>query len=186
MHTKSVKDHGTTAVSFNDYIKAEHFYQELIARGYGNDDITIIMSDKTREMLPDNSKIWDNDSVADDAGKGALTWGAIWGILWAILALGTSVVFPVAWLVIAWPLLGALVWGWAGSIAGSAVWAIAHTGISRKDAENYSERIDTWEIVIVVDAKTADDVHYFNETGKKYQTTYYTTTYDVETTTPTM
>lgn len=184
MNTKSVKDHGTTAVSFRDYIKADHFYQELLARGYDTNDITIIMSDKTREMLPNGAKVWDNDSVADDAGNWALTGWVVWGIAWALLALGTSVVFPVAWFVIAGPLLWALAgWG-AGGIAWGIVWAIAHSGVSHEDAEKYAERISDGEIVVVIDPKTADDINYFNDVSKKYETTYYTTTYDATTSTP--
>ena len=57
MDKKTVREHGTTAVSFKDYHKADHFYADLLARGYSKDDITIIMSDKTREMLPDSASV---------------------------------------------------------------------------------------------------------------------------------
>jgi hypothetical protein len=136
------------------------------------------MSQKTREMLPEGTKVTDASSVSEDAWKWAMTGWVLGGIVWAILALGTSVVFPVTWFVIAGPLLGALTAAWAGGIAWGIVGAIAHSGVDYKDAEKYAEKIATGEIVLVVDPKTANDINYFNDMSDKFETTYYTASHD--------
>lgn len=65
--TTTVDANKVTGVSFKDYIRAEHFYNELMEKGYDNDDITIIMSENTKDLLPDHLSIVDEGSRTEAA-----------------------------------------------------------------------------------------------------------------------
>ena len=174
--TQNLK-HATVA-SFTDFDKAEEFYNDLLDRWYSEDNITAIMTDEVRDSLPDSHKIENSsEEILEEAGEWALSWGAIWGIIWAILALWTNVVFPVAGLVITWPLLWALVWAWAGWIVWGIIGALSELWFDDDEAEEMWKRVQDGEIIIMVDPATSSDKDYFDEASKKYDRSYYSTTY---------
>lgn len=172
-----MKKYGTTSISFKNYLEAERYYNELRDRWYSNDDISIFMSDATKDSLPSHLNVADTDGSMAWVGTWSMIWGTAWGIIGAIAAIGTAVVFPVAWLVIAGPILGALTGVGAWWLLGGIAWALAHSGVNQEDADNYAGKIKDGEIVIVVDSKSDDDSIYFDGKSSSYEKTYYSNTY---------
>src|SRR5688572_10051747 len=74
---------------FNDRDSAERAYDSIQSRGYSNDDVHIIMSDKTREAHFGNTTVKTElgNKAAEGAGAGSaigITVGAIAGAIAAI------------------------------------------------------------------------------------------------------
>lgn len=175
--TNTSRLYGTTSASFKNYMEAERYYNELKARGYDSNDISIFMSDKTRDALPSHLNVTDNNDVMEWVGTGSAIGGTAGGIIGAIAALGTAVVFPVAGLVVAGPILGALAGAGAGWLVGGITGALVNSGLSTEDADAYADKINNGEIVIVVDPRSEDDSRYIDTTTSKYDKTHYSNTY---------
>ena len=89
---------------FPDRSSAERAYSDVSARGYGQDDVNLVMSDDTRKrhFLNDGAPQTELGSkAAEGAGVGAGIGGAIGATLAAVAAIGTAVVIPGLGLIVA-------------------------------------------------------------------------------------
>ena len=80
---------------FPDRDSAERAYGEVASRGYGQDDVNLVMSDETRrrQFLREGAPETELGSkAAEGAGVGAGIGGAVGATLAAIAAVGTSLV----------------------------------------------------------------------------------------------
>jgi uncharacterized protein YjbJ (UPF0337 family) len=149
---------------FNDRDSAERAYSSVRSRGYTDDDVNLMMTDKTRD-----SWFSDNDAVDSDLGnkalEGAGTGGAIGGTLGAIIAgiaaIGTNVILPGLGLVVAGPLAAALAGAGAGGLTGGLVGALIGSGIPEDRAKLYDEGIRNGGMVMGVNPRTDEDAEYF-------------------------
>src|ERR1044072_6518893 len=112
---------------FRDRESAERAYGSLSERGYGKDDVNLLMSDDTRNKYFSDE---DDDSELDTkawegAGKGAAIGGGVGATLAAIAAIGTTLALPGIGLLIAGPiaagLAGAGASGGTGGLNGAAL-----------------------------------------------------------------
>ena len=82
---------------FNDRDSAENAYKSVAARGYGNDDINLVMSDETRKVhfgTAGNTKTELGTKAAEGAGVGGAIGGTLGAIVAAVAAVGTSIAIP--------------------------------------------------------------------------------------------
>src|SRR5687768_16628700 len=98
----SAREPGMLTGLFNDRESTEGAYRSLRDRGYSDDDISVLMSDETRDKYYKN----DEDSeLGSKALEGAGTGGAIGGTLGAIAggiaAIGTNIFVPGLGMVVA-------------------------------------------------------------------------------------
>src|SRR6185295_8605877 len=116
---------------FNDRESAERAYNSIESRGYGKDDVNVIMSDETRKKhFHDVKHPTEFGSKAmEGAGTGGAIGGAIGGIVGAVAAIGTSLLIPGLGLIIAGPLAAGLAGAGAGSITGGLIGALIGSGI---------------------------------------------------------
>ena len=134
---------------FRDRESAERAYQSVSDRGYGRDDVNVVMSDETRRRHfsgPDA----DRDSVfgtkaAEGAGIGGAIGGSIGAIAAAIAAVGTTVALPGLGLVIAGPLAAALAGAGAGAATGGIIGALIGWGIPEEHVNASPGRVPTVE-----------------------------------------
>jgi hypothetical protein len=152
---------------FNDRESAERAYQDLIARGYTKDEISVVMTDDTRKKYFTGKKSdLDDDNRGDRAMKGAGVGGTIGGAvgatLTAIAAAATSLAIPGLGLVIAGPIAGALAGGAAGGAAGSIVGALVGAGIPDDDAKRYEKNLKQGGILLSVHPKNPQDYEYLD------------------------
>jgi hypothetical protein len=119
---------------FRDRDSAERAYNDISARGYGKDDVNLVMSDDTRKRhvltggAPETQL---GSKAAEGAGIGAGIGGAVGATLAAIAAIGTSLVLPGLGLVIAGPLAAGLAGAGAGGVTGGLIGALIGAGIRR-------------------------------------------------------
>jgi hypothetical protein len=157
---------------FRDRDTAERAYGDLSARGYGKDDLNLVMSDETRKryFLGDGRQETElGTKAAEGAGIGAGIGGAVGATLAAIAAIGTSLVLPGLGLVIAGPLAAGLAGAGAGGAAGGLIGALIGAGIPEERIKHYEEGIKQGGILMGVTPRTDDDARYFESRWQEHQ-----------------
>ena len=138
---------------FQDHDSAERAYSILTERGYGRDDVDLVMSDDTRRRhfgpaLEVTSEL--GTKAAEGAGIGGAIGGTVVAITAAIAALGTTLVLPGLGLVIAGPIAAALAGAGAGGAAGGLVGALVGSGIPEERIAAYESGLREGGILIGV------------------------------------
>jgi hypothetical protein len=151
---------GTLTGLFRDKESAERAYNSLNARGYGQDDINLLMSDDTRKKYFAGSETEIGTKAWEDAGKGAAIGGAVGATLAALAAIGTTLALPGLGLLIAGPIAAAIAGAGAGGLTGGLVGALVGYGIPEERAKLYEQGIKDGGIVMGVKPKNAEDADY--------------------------
>ncbi|HEV2802304.1 MAG TPA: CsbD family protein [Pyrinomonadaceae bacterium] len=149
---------------FRDRDSAERAYGSLSTRGYGKDDVNLLMSDETRKKHFSSDDAADTDlgsKALEGLGAGAAIGGTTGAVLAAIAAIGTSVVLPGIGLVVAGPLAAALAGAGAGGATGGLIGALIGSGIPEDRAKVYDEGVRSGGIVMGVNARSDEDAEYF-------------------------
>ena len=156
---------------FRDRESAERAYSSLSSRGYGKDDVNVIMSDETRnKYFPEGSHAADTElgsKALEGTGTGAAIGGTAGAILGAIAAIGTSVALPGLGLLVAGPLAGALVGAGAGGATGGLIGALVGSGIPEDRARVYEEGVKNGGIVLGFNPRSDEDAEYFEKEWNK-------------------
>ena len=155
---------------FADRETAENAYNTLQDRGYTNDEIDLIMSDKTRKESFSSDDVGDTEigtKAAEGAGKGSAIGGTVGAIAGVIAALGTSVAIPGLGLVIAGPLAAGLAGAGAGGITGGVIGALVGSGIPEARAKVYESGIKKGNIVLGVKPRNDEDAEYFQNNWRE-------------------
>lgn len=162
-----MKDRPIVTGVFDEPRDADRAYRSLRESGYSEEDIHVVMSDKTRERLhdkhADSLEIEHGTKAAEGAGTGAAVGGTIGGIAGALAAVGANVVIPGLGLAIAGPLAGALAGAGAGGTAGTLVGALIGAGIPEERAKMYESSVDEGGIVVGAHTKPEDRDYYAEE-----------------------
>jgi hypothetical protein len=156
---------------FRDRNSAEKAYQSLSSRGYGKEDVNVLMSDETRKThFGDHTAHTDlGDKAMEGAGVGSAIGGTAGAIIGAIAAIGTSVALPGLGLIIAGPLAAALAGAGAGGLTGGLVGALVGSGIPEEHAAEYERGIKEGGIVMGVKPRNEEDARYFEEEFRRHQ-----------------
>ncbi|MFD2720882.1 hypothetical protein ACFST9_19335 [Hymenobacter monticola] len=155
---------------FRDRTSAEKAYQSLSSRGYGKDDVNVLMSDETRKTHfgDDTAHTELGDKAMEGAGVGSAIGGTAGAIIGAIAAIGTSVALPGLGLIIAGPLAAALAGAGAGGLTGGLVGALVGSGIPEEHAAEYEQGVKNGGIVMGVKPRNAEDAQYFEEEFRRH------------------
>src|SRR5690349_16954556 len=147
---------------FPDRASAERAYQSAASRGYGKDDVNLLMSDETRKrhFAASDAQTDLGNKAAEGAGVGGAIGGAIGAALGAIAAVGTSIAIPGLGLVIAGPLAAGLAGAGAGALTGGVVGALIGWGIPEAHAKRYEAGIKSGGIVMGVRPRSDEDAEY--------------------------
>lgn len=167
---ESYRDGSTMTGMFRDRNSAEKAYDALHSRGYGKDDVNLLMSDETRKThFGDDAVHTDlGDKAMEGAGVGSAIGGTAGAIIGAIAAIGTSVALPGLGLIIAGPLAAALAGAGAGGLTGGLVGALVGSGIPEEHAAEYESGIKDGGIVMGVKPRNADDAKYFEDEFRRH------------------
>jgi hypothetical protein len=144
-------------------VVAEAAVDALMKRGYSRDDISLLMSDATKNK---EFALETRTHAADGAGIGGAVGGTIGAVLAAIAAVGTSIALPGLGLVVAGPIAAALAGAGAGGATGGLIGALIGMGIPEHRAKVYDVGVRSGGILLGVEAKTdeeADKVEHLLE-----------------------
>jgi hypothetical protein len=160
---------------FPDRDRAEKAYRACCDRGYKPDDVSVAMSDKTREAWyksDDSTTPKGKEKGATEPGTlalegmgtGAAVGGAVGGVAAAVAAIGTSLLIPGLGLVVAGPLAAGLAGVGAGAATGGLVGGLMGWGLPEEHAKTYEAKLREGGVVMGVAPKSREDaVHLKNE-----------------------
>jgi hypothetical protein len=157
---------------FRDRDSAERAYRSVADKGYGTEDVNIVMSDDTRKRYfagetTANATTELGNKAAKGAGVGGAIGGTIGAIAGAIAAVGTSLVIPGLGLVVAGPLAAALAGGGAGAASGGLIGALVGWGIPEERVKHYEQGIKDGGILMGVKPRSDADAKHFEEEWKR-------------------
>ena len=152
---------------FRDRESAERAYGSLTERGYGQDDVNLVMSDETRKkhFSVDDRETELGSKALEGAGTGAAVGGAVGATLAALAAIAT-VALPGVGLVVAGPIAAALAGAGAGGATGGLIGALIGAGIPEERVKDYEEGIRNGGIMMGVTPRSPEDAAYFEEDWK--------------------
>ncbi|MBZ8141990.1 hypothetical protein CLD22_19045 [Rubrivivax gelatinosus] len=151
---------------FRDREAAEAAYQGVVDRGYGRDDVNLVMSDETRQRHFTNAdapKTEMGTKAAEGAGIGAGIGGTVGAVAAAVAAIGTTLALPGLGLVIAGPLAAGLAGAGAGGAAGSLLGALIGWGIPEERVKEYESGIREGGILMGVRPRNDEDAAWFEQ-----------------------
>ena len=143
---------------FRDRESTESAYRALRERGYTDDEINVLMTDKPRDQYyKDSDVVTDDTKALEGAGTGGAIGGALGAIVGGIAAIGTNVILPGLGLVVWGPLAAALVGAGAGGFTGGLVGALIGWGIPEDRAKYYEEGVRNGGTVLGVHPRTDEE-----------------------------
>jgi len=148
---------------FRDRDSAEQAYQSVQDRGYGKNDVNLVMSDDTRQRyFADDVRVTElGTKAAEGAGVGGAIGGTVGAIAAAIAAVGTTLAIPGLGLVIAGPLAAAVAGAGAGAATGGLVGALIGWGIPEERLKTYDAGIRDGAILMAVKPRSDEDAAHF-------------------------
>jgi len=157
------KDQGLLTGMFRDRESTENAYKTLQERGYAKDDISLVMSDETRNkhFSGDVEDTEIGTKAAEGAGKGSAIGSTVGAIAGVIAAIGTSLIIPGLGIVIAGPIAAGLAGAGAGGITGGIIGALVGSGIPEARAKLYESGIKNGNIVLGVNPRSGEDAQFF-------------------------
>ena len=167
--TSATKRSGMVTGLFHDRESAERAYGSLEQRGYGKDDVNLVMSDETRNkhFVVDNRETELGNKALKGAGTGAAIGGTVGATLAAIAAVGTTLALPGLGLLVAGPIAAALAGAGAGGATGGLIGLLVGAGIPEERVKDYEEGIKKGGIVMGVTPRNSEDAQYFEQEWKK-------------------
>jgi len=153
---------------FPDRESAERAYGSVTSRGYGQDDVNLVMSDETRKkhFAVDNRETELGNKALEGAGVGAGIGGAVGATLAAIAAIGTTLALPGLGLLVAGPIAAGVAGAGAGGATGGLIGLLVGAGIPEERVKHYEEGIKKGGILMGVKPRTPEDAEYFEQDWK--------------------
>ena len=145
---------------FKTRVAAEAAVDAIIKRGYSRDDISVLMSDATKNK---EFAIETGTRAADGAGIGGAVGGTIGAVLAALAAVGTNIALPGVGLIVAGPLAAALAGAGAGGATGGLIGALIGAGIPEHRAKVYDAGLRGGGILLGIEPRTEDDADKLQE-----------------------
>jgi hypothetical protein len=159
---------------FRDRDSAERAYQSISDRGYGSEDVDLVMSDDTRKrhfapVAGEGAQTELGSKAAEGAGIGGAIGGSLGAIAAAIAAVGTTIALPGLGVVIAGPLAAAIAGAGAGAATGGIVGALIGWGIPEERVRQYDQGIRDGGILMAVRPRSDDDATFLEDSWKAHR-----------------
>jgi len=139
---------------FKTRAAAEAAVDAIIKRGYTRDDISVLMSDATKNK---EFAVETRSHAAEGLGIGGAIGGTVGAVLAAIVVVATPIAIP-GGLFVAGPIAAALAGAGAGGATGGLIGLLIGTGIPEHRAKVYDAGLRGGGILLGVEAKSKEDV----------------------------
>lgn len=165
---------------FRNETDAENAFQELINLGYKGEDISVLMSEETKNRYSStNASFTDatttdatlkeqTEDVAVDAGVGTTMGAAAGGIAGTIIAATIAIATSGVGLVAAGPIIATFLGASTGAATGGLIAAFVSSGIDKATAENYEKGLSEGGTVLGVKPRTDSDAEKIEEIWQKH------------------
>lgn len=169
-NSSSSQHPGMVTGLFRDRDSAERAYRSVTERGYGHNDVNLVMSDDTRKRYFTGNDVPQTElgnKAAEGAGVGGAIGGTLGAIAAAVAAVGTSLAIPGLGIVVAGPLAAALAGAGAGGITGGLVGALVGAGIPEERVKHYESGIKEGGILMGVKPRSREDADYLSNSWRQ-------------------
>lgn len=143
----------TIAGIFDSQFSADQAVATLMEEGFARDDISLIMSDKTRDTLFSST-----DDEASRVAKGGVLGAALGGVIGALVAGLTTVgalIVPGGSLLAVGPVVAVLTGAGLGGTVGGLSGALIEAGFAADEANMYEDELKRGKAIVIV--HVADD-----------------------------
>jgi hypothetical protein len=152
---------------FDGPMEAECAYQMAITRGYGKDDLSVLMSNDTRDECLSLVAVTKNTLIDAASGSGDKDrGGAIGATLGAFSALAANLgafTIPGLNLIAVGPIAATILGASLGGFVGSLIWSLVEWGVPYRRARAYAQAIETGGIVLEICPRAEEDTEYLRE-----------------------
>jgi hypothetical protein len=134
---------------------AESAVQSLIAAGFSNNEISVLMQDNqsTKDFAHEKST-----KAPEGTATGVATGGVIGGTLGLLAGIGMLAIPGVGPFIAAGPIMGALAGLGVGGAVGGLIGALVGMGIPEYEAKRYEGRLKTGGVLLSVHCDTSDEI----------------------------
>ncbi len=149
---------GTKTAVFGIYHtrnQAERAVDDLLAAGFSNDDISVLLPDNegSRDFAHEKST-----KAPEGATAGVTTGGVIGGTLGLLAGIGALAIPGVGPFIAAGPIMGALAGLGVGGAVGGLIGALIGMGIPEYEAKRYEGRIKEGGVLLSVHCDTSGEI----------------------------
>jgi hypothetical protein len=140
---------------FSTRSAAESAVDRLLAAGFSNQDVSVLMSDNdsAREFATEK-----NTKAPEGTTTGVGVGGVIGGTLGLLAGIGALAIPGVGPLIAAGPIMGALAGLGVGGAVGGLVGALVGLGIPEYEAKRYEGRVKDGGILVSVHCDTSEEI----------------------------
>ena len=144
--------------------QAERTVDDLLAAGFSNDDISVLLPDNqsTKDFAHDKST-----KAPEGTAAGVTTGGVIGGTLGLLAGIGVLAIPGVGPFIAAGPIMGALAGLGVGGAVGGLIGALVGMGIPEYEAKRYEGRIKEGGVLLSVHCDTSDEIKRAKEVMKR-------------------
>jgi hypothetical protein len=134
---------------------AERAVDQLIAAGFSNQDVSVLMADRqgSKDFAAEK-----NTKAPEGATAGVGVGGAVGGTLGLLAGIGALAIPGVGPLIAAGPIMGALAGLGVGGTVGGVVGALIGLGIPEYEAKRYEGRVKDGGVLLSVHCDSSDEV----------------------------
>jgi len=143
--------------------QAEHAVDRLLAAGFANGDISVLLPDQQSSKEFAHEK---NTKAPEGTAVGVTAGGAIGGTLGLLAGLGALAIPGVGPLIAAGPIMGALAGLGVGSAAGGLVGALVGMGIPEYEAKRYEGSVKAGGVLLSVHCDSSAEIDSAKEVLK--------------------
>jgi len=135
--------------------QAERAVDDLLAAGFANDDISVLLPDIQGSKDFAHEK---NTKAPEGTTAGVTTGGAIGGTLGLLAGIGALAIPGVGPFIAAGPIMGALAGLGVGGAVGGLIGALVGLGMPEYEAKRYEGRIKEGGVLLSVHCDTSDQI----------------------------
>lgn len=149
-------------VLFKNPSEAEKVYTQLLNQGYEKEDISLAMSEQTKDQYFSNKDI--NKSISNErsnilegTGVGGTIGATVGAISAALAAAGTSLVIPGLGIVVSGALAASLAGAGAGATAGGIVGALIGAGLADDTAQACENELKEGNVLLALKTESEEE-----------------------------
>ncbi len=136
-------------------VQAERSLDDLLAAGFSNDDISVLLPDSRGSKDFAHEK---NTKAPEGTAAGGALGGALGGAIGLLAGIGALAIPGVGPLIAAGPIMAALAGLGAGGAVGGVIGALVGMGIPEYEAKRYEGRIKEGGILLSVHCDTSGQI----------------------------
>jgi hypothetical protein len=135
--------------------QAEHAVDRIIAAGYSNNDISVLLPDSQSSKEFAHEK---NTKAPEGTAAGVTTGGIIGGTLGLLAGIGTLAIPGIGPFIAAGPIMASLAGLGVGGAVGGLIGALVGMGIPEYEAKRYEGRVKDGGVLLSVHCDTSDEI----------------------------